>query len=124
MVTGEDRAWYWRLTANQNLAFVARLHDVSLDRIPALIDAVGLSTAGGAVGTWSTGMRARLAVARALLTQPPVLLLDEPTRAVDADGRQQIAAVLRDHRDAGGAVVVATHDAVDSFSPTEVRSLA
>ncbi|HWH14020.1 MAG TPA: ABC transporter ATP-binding protein [Miltoncostaeaceae bacterium] len=58
----------------------------------------------------SVGERERVAVAAAAVLRPAVLALDEPTRGVDGRGRQRLGALLRAHADAGGAVVVATHD--------------
>lgn len=104
----EDRAWYWRLTGRQNLAFFARLRgvEVPLDALSA----VGLEDVETPVGQWSTGMRTRLGVARALLGQPPVLLLDEPTRAVDSRGAALLHNLFRAHCERGGALVIATHE--------------
>ncbi len=84
----EERSFYWRLTSEQNLLFFARLYGlrdrVSNDRIATLFAQLELNeTARKRFGELSTGNKQRLAVARALLSGPRVLLLDEPTRSLD-----------------------------------------
>ncbi|MBV9958604.1 MAG: ABC transporter ATP-binding protein, partial [Acidobacteria bacterium] len=88
LATAEERSFYWRLTAEQNLMFFARLHglnDAQARRriIEVLRQLELLELATRRFGEMSTGNKQRLAVARALLAKPPVLLLDEPTRSLD-----------------------------------------
>jgi ABC-2 type transport system ATP-binding protein len=116
LLLGDERSLYWRLSGRHNLEFFAELHGVRGarrdERVAALLDEVGLNGAGErAVSGYSSGMRMRLALARALVAEPEVLLLDEPTRSLDPVATAEFRAMLRDIvARRGASVLVATHD--------------
>jgi ABC-2 type transport system ATP-binding protein len=102
LATAEERSFYWRLSCEQNMMFFARLYGMN-DRearrkIGELFEKLNLNElAKRRFSTISTGNKQRLAVARALLPEPPILLLDEPTRSLDplaaAEMRHLIASL-------------------------------
>ena len=107
----DDRSWYGRLSTWENLRFWQSLRGAWPGRAAELMDALGLTAARETpVAVLSSGQRARLGVVRALLAETPVLILDEPTRGVDADAGLVVAAALTAAAEAGRVVVVATHD--------------
>jgi ABC-2 type transport system ATP-binding protein len=100
LATAEERSFYWRLTAEQNLMFFARLHGLSdrtaKQRITELFGKLELEeVARRRFGEMSTGNKHRLAVARAILSQPPVLFLDEPTRSLDPLAAARMRELIR-----------------------------
>jgi heme exporter protein A len=105
---------YDGFTAHENLAFLAAARRLSggTERIAALLDRMQLGDrAHDSVATFSSGMRARLKLAAALLARPSVLLLDEPTTNLDERGVALVRDVMDRHVGEGGILVVATNDA-------------
>ncbi len=104
---------YDDLTAVQNLRFYARMYDLPAadDRIAALLAQVGLTgRRDDLVRTFSRGMQQRLAVVRAVLHRPAVLLLDEPFTGLDPNAAQSLTALLTALADEGGTVLFSTHN--------------
>jgi heme exporter protein A len=104
---------YGDLTAEENLSFYGRMYDVAhLDRrIGEVLETVGLSTRRrDLVRTFSRGMQQRLAIARAVLHDPDVLLLDEPHTGLDQDACNMLDKVLHHVSEEGRTVVMTSHD--------------
>ena len=76
------------------------------------------------VRTFSAGMQRRLALARVLLRRPRLILLDEPYAAFDAEGIACVNAILAEHKAAGGAAIVATHDPVRAAQQQQIMNRA
>jgi len=104
---------YDEMTGMENLRYFAGLYGIAGDsRCEEVIRAVGLDPAlTRAVGQYSQGMRQRMSLARAILHDPRVLLLDEPFSNVDATSAREMVALLKAMRDAGKTIFVVTHQA-------------
>jgi len=125
LVPSGDRSFYLRLSGLENLVFFARLYGLgraqARRRAADLLGRVGLSDAAGRrVGLYSQGMKRRLAAARALLVEPPVLLVDEATHDLDPDGARTIRELVRDVARDGTAVLWVTQrlDEIRGFADT------
>ncbi|HEY2903644.1 MAG TPA: ABC transporter ATP-binding protein [Polyangia bacterium] len=111
---GHDPGVYGDLTAHENLCLFGELYGV-VDppaRAAAMLARVGLADAApeAPARTFSRGMQQRLALARALLHEPTLLLFDEPASALDPAGADWLTGELRTERAAGRIVVLVTHD--------------
>jgi len=110
---GHQPLLYDDLTPEENLRFYARLHDVrdAGARIRQVLADVGMShRATSRVRTLSNGMQKRIAIARALLHRPAVLLLDEPETGLDQEGLALLGRIVRGVADGGATVLFSTHD--------------
>jgi ABC-2 type transport system ATP-binding protein len=109
-VVFEEQNLYERLSARQNLAFSCWLYGVPRRRIDEVLDLVRLrDRARDPVSKFSNGMRQRLMIARALLHQPPVLFLDEPTRGLDPLSARDVRQTITGLRAAGTTILLTTH---------------
>jgi ABC-type multidrug transport system ATPase subunit len=104
---------YDEMSGMENLRYFARLYDISDDtRCAAAIRAVKLDPAlERPVGQYSQGMRQRMSLARAILHDPKILLLDEPFSNVDVHSAQEMVGLLKGMREAGKTIFVVTHQA-------------
>jgi ABC-2 type transport system ATP-binding protein len=106
----EGPAFYPALTGAENLKVLATLGGFPIDRVQTLLDQVGLGDrAKSKYKTYSLGMKQRLGIAAALLPNPKLLMLDEPTNGLDPEGIQEVRALLRSLADSGTTVFVSSH---------------
>ncbi|HEV2071028.1 MAG TPA: ABC transporter ATP-binding protein [Acidimicrobiales bacterium] len=113
LVPSGDRSFYLRLSGLDNLVFFGRLHGLphtaALKRARECLEAVGLGEAERKwVGRYSHGMQKRLSVARALLMDPPVLLVDEATHDLDPDGARRVRDLVAACASRGAGVIWTT----------------
>lgn len=123
LCTSDERAFYLRISARENLQFFGRLQGLDSKRlrrrIAELAEQVGLSDRlESPVQTYSTGMRQRLALVRALLSDPPVVILDEPTKALDPLSAVAFRTAVREQlvKAQGRTVLVATNQLEEAWS--------
>jgi len=116
-VINEERSFYWRLTGRQNLKFFATLNNMSNSemskRIDDVLEITGLKDdADKTFKNYSSGMKQRLAIARALLTDPGVIIMDEPTRSLDPLSVIMLKDFLINTlmKKRGKTFLIATHD--------------
>jgi ABC-2 type transport system ATP-binding protein len=113
-VLTDGRSLYWKLTARENLEYFAALYHVppreQRARIAGALEAVHLADrSDDYVERFSTGMRQRLVLARALLPDPELLLLDEPTVGLDPQASRDLRDRVRDLKRQGRTVLLTTH---------------
>ena len=113
-VLGGERGLYWRLSGYDNLVYFANLYhippDVQKRRIPELLELMGLDGRGDEkVQGYSRGMKQRLHIARALLHDPQVLFLDEPTMGLDPVGARELRHTIRDLLTEKKTILLTTH---------------
>ncbi|GGW81717.1 ABC transporter ATP-binding protein [Salegentibacter mishustinae] len=106
----EHPNFYPYMTAVQNLALVCKIKDVSRDKIEEKLEIVNLlDRKDSKFKTFSLGMKQRLAIASALLNDPEILILDEPTNGLDPQGIHQIREIIRKIAAGGTTILLASH---------------
>jgi ABC-2 type transport system ATP-binding protein len=106
----EEQNLYERQTGRENLELFARLYAAPRPRVDEMLERVGLREAASRkVKTYSSGMKQRLLVARALINDPRVLFLDEPTKGLDPSSARDVRDIIRDHARDGATVFLTTH---------------
>lgn len=118
-VLTEHHGLYNRMPAEEYLDFFGQIYNLRPDarqaRIRYLLDHFGLMAyTRKKIGEFSKGMRQKLALARALLHDPPVLLLDEPTSAMDPESARLVRDAIRDLRSEERAIVICTHNLAEA----------
>uniref|UniRef100_A0A7C4BA24 ATP-binding cassette domain-containing protein n=1 Tax=Thermofilum pendens TaxID=2269 RepID=A0A7C4BA24_THEPE len=110
-----DRGFYWKLTGRENLVYFARLYHLdpayARERIRYLLELLDLEAdADRLVEEYSTGMKSKLNIARALLHDPPVLFLDEPTIGLDPGAARKVREVVLHLKKEGKTILLTTHN--------------
>ncbi len=106
----ETPNFYPYLSAKQNLKIVARIKEADPARIPVVLEQVELAArANSSFKTFSLGMKQRLAIASALLNEPEVLVLDEPTNGLDPRGIAEIRELIKEIAQQGITIILASH---------------
>ncbi|MCI0611025.1 MAG: ATP-binding cassette domain-containing protein [Anaerolineae bacterium] len=109
-----ERSIYWKLSGRENLEYFAALYHIpqpiAKNRVEELIERMELKDrANELVEKYSTGMRQRVAVAKALLARPPILLLDEPTLGLDPQAARRLRELIAELKQEGHTILLTTH---------------
>ena len=122
VVPADERALFWRISATENVRLFASMYGLrGAERDDAVRQAlllVGLGDVGQQqVGSFSSGMRQRTLIARALVTRPPILILDEPTRSLDPVTARELRRFIRDVlcNALGATILLATHSTEEAM---------
>ncbi|MGB2952438.1 MAG: ABC transporter ATP-binding protein [Gaiellaceae bacterium] len=116
-----EASFFKKMSAGENLSYAARFYGMTpretRTKIPAILERVGFPAdrGGEPMENLSRGMQQKVALARALLTAPMLLLLDEPTTGLDPRSKQEVQAFIREVRETHDAtVLLCTHDLVEA----------
>lgn len=128
IVFGGDRGLYDRLTARENLQFWCSMHGLrrqeTKTRTAELLDRLGLSSRrDDRVETFSRGMKQRLHLARGLVSDPGLLILDEPTVGMDPISAREFRSLIKELRDEGRTVLLTTHDLAEAEALAETVTM-
>ena len=114
IVMAGERSVYWKLSGRENLEYFAALYHVppqiAKKRINELLEKMELTArADELVEKYSSGMRQRVAVSKALLARPPILLLDEPTLGLDPQAARKLREIIKELKQEGHTILLTTH---------------
>jgi len=114
LVTCEERSFYERLTGKQNLEFFASLYGLNSKqtktRINHLFRLFKIDYSDRLFNTYSTGMKRKFSLARALLHNPCIILFDEPTKSLDYNSAQELKALIKNLKNEGKTIILTTHN--------------
>src|SRR5512138_1286932 len=113
-VLAGERSIYWKLTGRENLEYFAALYHIpsaiAKKRVDELLERMELrERANELVEKYSTGMRQRIAISKALLARPPILLLDEPTLGLDPQAARRVRELVAELKQEGHTILLTTH---------------
>jgi ABC-2 type transport system ATP-binding protein len=113
-VLAGDRSIYWKLSGKENLEYFAALYHIppalAKKRIAEMLERMELNErANELVEKYSTGMKQRIAISKALLARPPILLLDEPTLGLDPQAARNVRELVTELKNEGHTILLTTH---------------
>jgi ABC-2 type transport system ATP-binding protein len=127
-VLSEQHGLYLRMTGNEYLDFFGRIYRLDASarqkRSSYLLEYFGLGNAGArSIGEYSKGMRQKLALARALIHEPPVLLLDEPTSAMDPESARLVRDEIWRLRSSQRTIIICTHNLAEAEALADIIAI-
>lgn len=119
VVFGGERGMYWKLTGRENLMYFAALYKIqkkkAAKRVDSLLERFGLSEFRDLpIGRYSSGMKQKIHFARALLNEPQILFLDEPTNAMDPKTANDVRGIILELQKNGRTIILATHNMLEA----------
>ena len=116
-ITSDERSFYWRLTGRENLKFFANLHGIkNKERLNEVMEMLEIENyADKMFYTYSSGIKQRFSIARGILHNPKILLIDEPTHTLDPITSRRIRVLIKDYiRNSEKIVIMVTHNLMEA----------